>query len=244
MKGRLDDRDRTKARAGQAYFELLTEHDREPWHYLLLLENSPLGREDLRWWQNQSSAEIADLLRHLEALPLVPEAGSSPSGRPFQLVETRPASSGSEALPVYDLAAAAGGFGPSQSPEVLGWAVVHAKTRRALDATMFVVQVVGKSMEDGVPDGSTCLFRAFEAGTAPTAIALDGRRVVVELREGAESDLGGRYTLKRWHVAKLERNGRVTEVELRPDNLPYQSIRLRPADGEIRVVAELLEVLG
>ncbi len=108
------------------------------------------------------------------------------------------------------------GFGASQAPEVLGWALV--KTRRSTDATMFVAQVVGKSMENGVPDGSYCLFRRFEAGAAPSAISLDGRRVVVELREGAESDLGGRYTLKRWRVAKVDPNEGVVEVELRPDN--------------------------
>ncbi|MGA3124413.1 MAG: hypothetical protein ABSF69_26945 [Polyangiaceae bacterium] len=43
--GRLDDRDRAKARAGEAYCELLTEHDREPWHYIMLIQNKPIGRE-------------------------------------------------------------------------------------------------------------------------------------------------------------------------------------------------------
>jgi hypothetical protein len=242
VKGRLDDRDRAKARAGEAYCELLTEHDREPWHYLMLIENKPVGREDVDWWQQQSSTEIGDLLRRHERLPLLPDAGGPPSGRPFQLLDARPSAGHREAVPVYDLAVAAGAFGSSQSPEERGWALV--KTRRTLDATtMFVAQVVGKSMENGVPDGSFCLFRRFEAGAAPNGIALDGRRVVVELREGAESDLGGRYTLKRWHVAKLDGEG-VAEVELRPDNREYRTIHMRRSDGEIRVVAELLEVLA
>jgi hypothetical protein len=108
---------------------------------------------------------------------------------------------------------------------------------------MFVARVVGKSMEKSVPDGSYCLFRRFEAGAAPSAISLDGRRVVVELREGAESDLGGRYTLKRWRVATLDPSEGVIEIELRPDNREYRTIRMQRSDGEIRVVAELLEVL-
>jgi hypothetical protein len=124
----------------------------------------------------------------------------------------------------------------------IGWAQVNA--RRSLDSTMFLAQVVGRSMESGVPDGSYCLFRRFEAGAAPGAVSLDGRRVVVELREEMESDMGGRYTLKRWKVAKLDGDGGAAEIELRPDNKSYRSLRMRPEDGEIRVVAELLEVLA
>jgi hypothetical protein len=242
VKGRLDDRDRAKARAGEAYCELLTEHDREPWHYIMLIENKPLGREDIAWWQEQSSTEMGDLLRHHETLPLLPDAGGPASGRPFQLLDAPPQGGEREAVPVYDLAMAAGAFGASQAPEVIGWAL--AKTRRSTDSTMFVARVVGKSMEKGVPDGSYCIFRRFEAGSAPSAIALDGRRVVVELREGAESDLGGRYTLKRWRVATLDPSEGVVEIELRPDNREYRSIRMQRSDGEIRVVAELLEVLS
>jgi hypothetical protein len=168
-------------------------------------------------------------------------AGGPPSGRPFQLLESRPDPGTREAVPVYDLSVAAGAFGSSQSPEEIAWALV--KTRRALDASMFVARVVGQSMEAGVPDGSYVLFRRFDAGAAPSATALDGRRVVVELREGAQSDLGGRYTLKRWRVVAMDSEGAVSEIELRPDNRAYKGIRMRQSDGEIRVVAELLDVL-
>ena len=242
VKGRLDDRDKIKARAGEAHCQLLTEHDPEPWHYLLLIENEPFGREDISWWWKQSKTEMGDLLRHHESLPLLPKGGGPPSGKPFQLLLARPPEGQNNAVPVYDLAVAAGGFSPSQSPEALGFAVV--KTRHTWDAALFVAQINGHSMEDGIPDGSYCLFRAYEAGTAPNAVALDHRRVVVELREGAESDLGGRYTLKRWRVAKMEANGGVSEIELTPDNPAYRPLQLRASDGEIRVVAEFLEVLA
>lgn len=242
IKGRLDDRDKAKARAGEAYCELLTQYDREPWHYVLLLENTPVGREDITWWGNQSEQAIGDLFRRLEKLPLFPESGGAPTGRPFQLLESRPEGAQNEAVPVYNLAVAAGAFGESQTPEPLGWAII--KTRRTLDPTMFVAVVSGKSMEEGIPDGSYCLFRGFEAGMAPSAISLDGRRVVVELREAAEAELGGRYTLKRWKVVKLDSNGGAEEIELRPDNRGYRTIRLRAEDGEIRVVAEMIEVVG
>lgn len=242
VKGRLDDRDRKKALAGEGYCALLTEHDREPWHYLMLIENSPLGREDITWWHEQSATEMGDLLRHQEGLPLLPTAEAATNRKLFQLLPTRPTSEAHAFVPVYDLAAAAGCFSESQEPRVLGW--TRVESRRASLGGTFVAQVLGRSMEAGVPDGSYCLFRAFEAGTAPNAIALDGRRVVVELREGAESDLGGRYTLKRWRVAKRDAEGGALEVELRPDNRTYRAIPMRQSDGEIRVVAELLEVLG
>lgn len=147
-----------------------------------------------------------------------------------------------DAVAVYDLAVAAGGFGSSQSPAPIGWALV--KSRRSLDASMFVARVDGHSMEDGVPDGSFCLFRAFPAGEAPSPTSLDGRRVVVELRDGAEADLGGRHTLKRWRVSALAADGSVLEVELRPDNPAYRTLRHGPADGDLRVVAEMLEVVA
>ncbi len=243
IKGRLDDRDRAKARAGQAYCELLTEHDREPWHYLILIESSPVGREDLTWWQKQSTTEIGDLLRHHEGLPLLPSGAGASERKPVQLLLSQPPSPQNDVVPIYNLAVAAGAFSESQSPEPIGWAQVNA--RRTPDSTMFVAQVVGKSMEAAVPDGSYCLFRLFEAGTAPSSIALDGRRVVVELREGMEADIAdGRYTLKRWKVSKLDADGGAAEIELRPDNKSYRPLRMRPEDGEIRVVAELLEVLA
>ena len=67
---------------------------------------------------------------------------------------------------------------------------------------------------------------------------------MVQLREGAESDLGGRYTLKRRRISKLSAEGEVEEIDLRLDNRGYRTIRLRPEDGEFRVVAEMVEVLG
>jgi hypothetical protein len=49
------------------------------------------------------------------------------------------------------------------------------------------------------------------------------------------------YTLKRGHVAKLGSDGGA-EVELRPDNHDFMPMRMRRADGAIRVIAEFLEV--
>jgi hypothetical protein len=244
VKGRIDDRDKAKARRGREYCDLLTDHDQEPWHYVFLIENASHERTDITWWEQRSSPEILHLMRRHETLPLLPKSGSQrPKSIAFNIVESVPeADEFQTAVPVYDLAVAAGAFGASQSPEPLGWARIQAT--RLLDRRMFVGRVVGHSMEEAVPAGSWCLFRAYSAGSVPPSTALDGRRVVVQLREEADPDTGGQYTLKRWIVTKRSDDGSVAEVELRPDNPTFKSRRYPAKDGDIRVVAEFLEVVG
>jgi hypothetical protein len=243
VKGRYDERDKAKAQRGQRYCELLTEHDREPWHYILLLENEPAGRTDITWWGHQSRKEIADLLRHQEKLPLLPKMDLSGQASKLEIVDSVPAvEEYRTALPVHDLAAAAGGFGESQAPEVVGWAKVHAQ--HVLDRRMFVAKVTGRSMETAIPDGCWALFRLFPDGVAPAATALDGRRVVVQLRSDTDPETGGSYTLKRWRVARTGPDGGAAEIELRPDNPAFESLRMKPETGDIRAIAEFLEVVG
>ncbi|HEX3694029.1 MAG TPA: S24 family peptidase [Polyangia bacterium] len=245
VKGRFDDRDRTKAERGQRYCDLLTEHDREPWHYLLLLENEPVGRQDITWWGKQSRTEIGDLSRHLEGLPLLPNMDSQPrrDRSKLEILKTVPVDQQfREAVPVHDLAAAAGGFSSTQTPETIGWVKIHAQ--RILDRRMFVAKVVGRSMETAIPDGSWALFRLFPDGAPPAATALDGRRVVVQLRDATDPETGGRYTVKRWRVTATGPDGGAAEIELRPDNPGFKTMRMRSEDGDIRVIAEFLEVVG
>jgi hypothetical protein len=99
-------------------------------------------------------------------------------------------------------------------------------------------------METGVPDGSWCLLRAFAAGEAPSGTSLDGRRVVVQLADTTDPETGGRYTLRRWRVARFSREGSVEEVELVADNPVFPATRMQPGGGDTRVVAELLEVIS
>ena len=241
VKGRMDERDRRKAKRAKAYCEMLTEYDKEPWHYILLMENKPEKREDITWWEKRTGATFADLLKHHEGLPLYPKGASNPPApASLRVVPSVPkAEQYEKAVPVYDLAVAAGGFGTSQSPQPIGW--MHVKPSRPVDKRMFVAQVVGSSMEDGIPNGVWGLFRLFLTPPSPTAI--DGRRVVVQLHE-TDPDTGGQYTLKRWRVTKYAADGGVERVELRPDNPDYKSIKLSAKDGEIRPVAEFLEIVS
>lgn len=243
VKGRYDDRDKEKARRGRRHCELLSEYDREPWHYLLLIENGPAGREDITWWEQQSAQALADLMRRHEMLPLYPEETSRPARRALKIVEAvSQEEKYRDAVPVYDLAAAAGGFSQGQAPAAVGWAHVHST--RSLDRSMFVARVKGRSMEPAIPDGAWCLFRAFAAGEAPAATALDGRRLVVQLRDEADAETGGKYTLKRWRVSKGGAGGGAEEIELRPDNHSFKPRTVARGQADIRVVAEFLEVVA
>jgi uncharacterized protein YhaN len=147
-----------------------------------------------------------------------------------------------DALPVYDLAVAAGAFSTSQAPEAIGWARV--KSRHALGSDMFAARIVGKSMEPGVPDGAWVIFRGLTSGAAPPPAAVDGRRVLVQLRDDADPETGGRYTFKRWRITRFSPEGDVEEVELRADNPAYPSRRLTAQHGDLRVVAEFVETIG
>jgi hypothetical protein len=144
-----------------------------------------------------------------------------------------------KAVPVYDLAVAAGKFSASQSPEAIGW--MHVQCSRSLDKLMFVARVVGKSMERGIPTGSWALFRLF--GEAPSPTAIDGKRVIVQLRE-TDPDTGGQYTLKRWHVTRCGDDGAVEQIELRSENADFKAIVLSTKDDDIRAIAEYLELVS
>ena len=121
---------------------------------------------------------------------------------------------------------------------------VRVRTARSLSRSMFVARVHGQSMEPGVPDGALCLFRHFPSGAAPSPRQLDGRRVVAQLLRGGEEVGAGAFTLKRLQVAKLDAEGNPQRVDLLPDNPAAEVLHVDPSQGNLSVVAELLEVLG
>jgi hypothetical protein len=106
---------------------------------------------------------------------------------------------------------------------------------------MFVAQVHGRSMEPHIPDGAWCLFGS------PVEGSRDGRILLVEHRAIDNPDNGGSYTVKRYRSRKRAVEGELWEHEeivLEPLNPEYKSIVLRDvAEGELRVIAELVEVL-
>ena len=146
-------------------------------------------------------------------------------------------------VPLLPLQAAAGAFGGGLDDiDADGCEWVSPQTRHHLRGGMFVAQVIGKSMEPAIPDGAWCLFRAPVEGTR------QGRTVLVQLHDATDPETGGRYTVKRYESFRGTDGGgtlRHTRIALRPVNRDFEPIILTVADeGDVRVVAEFLEVLA
>src|SRR5206468_1216931 len=160
----------------------------------------------------------------LEQAAVLSEAwvvAEQPRPREFQprIVEPRPEERYVTCVPLVPLKAAAGAFSDPQHVEddELDWVTVDARHR--LRRGMFVAQVVGKSMEPAIPDGSYCLFAAPVEGTR------QGKTVLVQLRDAADPETGQRYTVKSYRSEKKKhgdswRHARITLKPVNPDFEP------------------------
>lgn len=164
--------------------------------------------------------------------------GSLPPG--LQIVEGRGEERYVTCLPLVPLKAAAGTFGDSQLIEDDAFEWVAVESRHRLRPGMFVAQVVGRSMEPAIPDGAYCLFRAPVEGTR------QGKTVLVQLRDTTDPETGQRFTVKRdtSEKARAGNTWRHEKITLEPLNPESEPIVLTGAeDGDLQVVAELIEVL-
>lgn len=118
-------------------------------------------------------------------------------------------------VPIFDLKAAAGGFSDTQFAEECQWVELPGYIK--LSEGMFVVQVVGESMNRRIPNGSWCLFKANPGGTR------NGKVVLVQHREIEDPDHGGSYTVKVYHSEKTMDEDIVvnTKIVLKPDSNAY-----------------------
>ena len=193
-------------------------------------------------------AEIDDIIEAHGGWPAAFEADKAKSATaeivPFRprIVETEPADRYVTCAPLIPLQAAAGAFGDPQTideTDDFEWAAIDTSHR--LRPGMFVAQIVGKSMEPAIPDGTWCLFRAPVEGTR------EGKTVLVQLRDAIDRETGQRYTVKRYASEKVQADGswRHTRITLKPNNPVFEPIVLTGEDeGDLQVVAELIEVLG
>ena len=144
-------------------------------------------------------------------------------------------------MPFVPLKAAAGAFSDPQTVEDGGWDWVEIQAHRKLRPGMFVAQVVGHSMEPAIPDGSYCLF------SSPVVGSRQGRTVLVQLRDESDPETGERYTVKRYESEKAETDAgwRHLKITLKPKNPGFAPIELTcEEEGQLQVIAEMLEVLG
>jgi SAM-dependent methyltransferase/SOS-response transcriptional repressor LexA len=147
-------------------------------------------------------------------------------------------------VPYFDLAAAAGNFGPEQ-PGVDP--ATHSSWIRPknlnLSHDMFAIRVNGHSMEPEIPDGSYCVFRGGEA----LAGTRQGRIVLVALRDSVDPETGGRLTVKRYSSEKVfdgDGDYTHTRIQLSPLNPEYEPILLEsPEAGTLKVLGEFVAVV-
>jgi hypothetical protein len=109
---------------------------------------------------------------------------------------------------------------------------------------LFVAQVVGESMNRRITNGAWCLFRLHPKGSR------QGKVVLAAYRGMADAETGDRFTVKRYE-SEIERHDdgtwRHRRVVLRPDSSDpgFEPIVLEGLEeGEVAIVAELVEVLG
>ena len=140
-------------------------------------------------------------------------------------------------LPVYSCRAAAGRWGEQMAVEEESWREAPEGLRLTPD--MFIAQVVGRSMEPEIPDGSWCVFRAGVTGSR------QGRKVLVE--NFGESEQGGeRYTVKRYRSRKRAAGSgdewEHANITLEPLNPEFEPWELKEGE-QCRVLAEFVRVL-
>lgn len=142
-------------------------------------------------------------------------------------------------LPLFSIRAAAGYFGDGEMVENEGW--MKAEGIGRLNKDMFIVRVVGHSMEPRINDGDYCVFQANPAGSR------QGTIVLAQHRGYFDEDNAGAYSVKEYHSTKSfdeYGNWQHETIELRPFNPDYKPIVLTPEDiDDFRIVGGFVAVL-
>lgn len=146
------------------------------------------------------------------------------------------------AVPLYDLRAAAGGFSALQQVEHENWVAVP--DGMPVGKNIFACHVVGESMDKIIPNGSICLFRLNPGGSR------NGKIVLVECADTQDGDAGSQYTVKEYQSFKVSTEDGVENQKIllnpRSTNPALRPIELSMEDSEhrYRVVGEFLGVIG
>jgi len=141
-------------------------------------------------------------------------------------------------LPVYSLRAAATRFGEAAEVEEIEW--LRAPEGLRVTENMFIAQVVGRSMEPLIPDGSYCIFRS------PVVGSRQNRRLLIQEIKGAGSSSA--FTIKRYTSRKQqssEDEWQHESIRLEPLNPEFEAFELAPDvfEERYRVIAEFVQVL-
>jgi uncharacterized protein len=137
--------------------------------------------------------------------------------------------------------AAAGALSATQAADEAVWVEVPETYRVSSD--MFVVKVVGESMNRRIPNGSWCLFRHNPVGSR------DGKIVLVQHHSIRDPENGGQYTIKRYRSSKKASDDTWTHaaITLWPESSDrsYLPISIPATDAaDFKVIGEFVSMLG
>ncbi|MFM2231184.1 MAG: hypothetical protein RL607_2442 [Bacteroidota bacterium] len=114
------------------------------------------------------------------------------------------------AIPLYDLEAAAGGFSAEQQPQVLEW--IKLPPHFIIADDMFACKVVGESMNKIIPNGAIALFRKYHYGSR------NGKIVFVQSSDIQDPESRASYTVKEYESKKI----------MGDDTWQHEAILLKP----------------
>lgn len=183
------------------------------------------------WFKEQIQSPVANPVQR----------SANYEGLPYPILDPEEVKPYKNAVPVFDLAVAAGEFSDYQSADEYDWMAVPEWLNA--QSGYFVTRVVGESMNRRIPNGAWCVFRANPAGSR------QGKIVLVEHREIQDVDTGGQYTIKRYHSEKVadgEGGWSHARIILKPESslFGYSNIELtKDAAEELKVIGEWVATL-
>ena len=146
------------------------------------------------------------------------------------------------AVPLFDVKTAAGGFSELQVSEETRWVELPASIMTK--EGYFVCQVIGESMNKKIPNGSWCLFKEYIGGSR------NGEIVLAQHHSFKDAEFGAGYTVKRYRSKKSfteDIGWRHESIVLEPlsYNDSFEDIHL-PVDQleEFKIIGILVQVLG
>ncbi len=129
---------------------------------------------------------------------------------PFRILDNDEIKPYVNSIPLIDITAAAGKFSDLQNHSELMW--VEPPLYISVKEGYFICRVSGESMNKIIPNGSYCLFRQDNGGTR------NGKVVLVQSTNIADSEFGSGYTVKEYHSTK----------KLTEEDWAHETITLKP----------------
>jgi superfamily II DNA or RNA helicase/SOS-response transcriptional repressor LexA len=165
---------------------------------------------------------------------------SDPETESVEIPKTKQLKLFQNAIPLYDLYAAAGSFSEMQSDQSYELTVAPEKYQN--NDNYFACRVIGESMNTVIPNGSICLFKTYQGGSR------NGKIVLVENLDYQDPDFNSAFTVKEYSSEKSvsEESWGHKSILLKPKSFDknFKNIVIDEENvANMRVIAEFIEVL-